>query len=51
MAWDDAAKVFTIEPANVAARAVKRSFKLRLMPGDRTMAVEYLGERLTLSVK
>jgi alpha-glucosidase/alpha-D-xyloside xylohydrolase len=51
MAWDDAAKVFTIEPANAAARAVRRSFTLRVMSGERTIAVEYRGERLTLSAK
>ena len=51
MAWNDAAKTLTLEPANDAARTVNRSFKLRVMPGDRTTTVEYRGAKLTTSAK
>lgn len=51
MAWNDTAKTLTLEPANDAARAVKRSFKLRVMPRDAAANVEYRGEKLITSAK
>ena len=41
--WDDAAGTLSIEPANAAGRLVRRSFRVRVMPGGAATSVEYRG--------
>lgn len=44
--WNDAARTLTLEPANDAARKVRRSFKVRVMPREESTTVEFRGAKL-----
>ena len=51
MLWNDQAKTLSLAPVNEAAQAVKRSFKLRVMPDSQLTTIEFRGTQMTTALK
>ena len=47
--WNDAARTLTIEPANAGGEGVRRTFRVRVMPGAETTGVEYRGAKTVVA--
>jgi len=48
--WNDAACTLTIEPANAGGAEVRRTFSLRVMPGEETTSIEYRGAKMVVDL-
>ena len=48
--WNDAARTLTIEPANEGGARLKRTFNLRVMPGQQTVSIAYRGTKTTTAL-
>ena len=48
--WNDAARTLTIEPANAGGAEVRRTFSLRVMPGEETTSIEYRGAKMVVDL-
>jgi alpha-glucosidase (family GH31 glycosyl hydrolase) len=45
--WHDSARTLSIEPANEAAAAVRRTFAVRVLPGTEVQRIDYCGVKTT----